>query len=425
MPSLVWLYLTALLYYRTAATCVALAEALQTVSHDRLTRMLQATWSGPTLLESAWRSLFVWERGDRVMDDTVVPKPFATAMEGLAWVYSSQERKPVYGFSLARLIWPNGVVRIPLGVRLWHRGGPSKIALALALLSSVRTHRHGRPDYVLFDAWYPAKRLLKRIRDDGWDVICRLKKNRRCNGQALRTYRRHPYGAERGWLTGGVKVLVVRYGAKYDATNRLTLAAVEVRRHDRMRAQIEEVIRACTDPLGLGGCQARSERAQLPETCDIDIDQPLDSMPGAPDLRERGMAGASWAKSMRVAGEHRLIVVFQEQTRDFLYELVVARGDAQRSCLPIRFRDIDPPCGFEAVPALFEQPREVGYSLSGEAVHRDGIYPTGHGPFIGIEIGIGLQPQVRALHKPKQAVNLLPLSGDLLKSVQPLIHGRG
>jgi Transposase DDE domain len=56
--------------------------------------------------------------------------------------------------------------------------------------------------------------------------------------------------------------LVVRYGAKDYATNRLTLSAVEVRRHYRMRAQIEEVIRACKDQLGLGGCQARSARAQ-------------------------------------------------------------------------------------------------------------------------------------------------------------------
>jgi hypothetical protein len=30
MPTLVWLYLTALLYYQTSATCVALAEALET-----------------------------------------------------------------------------------------------------------------------------------------------------------------------------------------------------------------------------------------------------------------------------------------------------------------------------------------------------------------------------------------------------------
>ena len=73
MPTLVWLYLTAILYYRTSATCVALAEALQTVSHDRLTRMLQADWSGQRLLESAFRTLFVWERGYRIIDDTVVP----------------------------------------------------------------------------------------------------------------------------------------------------------------------------------------------------------------------------------------------------------------------------------------------------------------------------------------------------------------
>ncbi len=63
MPELLWLYLTALLYDRTSASCVALAEALQTVPHDRLTRMLQGDWSGHTLLELAFRTLFVWERG--------------------------------------------------------------------------------------------------------------------------------------------------------------------------------------------------------------------------------------------------------------------------------------------------------------------------------------------------------------------------
>jgi hypothetical protein len=60
MPELVWLYLTALLYDRTSASCVALAEALGTVSHDRLTRLLQSDWSGQRLLELAFRRLFVW-----------------------------------------------------------------------------------------------------------------------------------------------------------------------------------------------------------------------------------------------------------------------------------------------------------------------------------------------------------------------------
>ena len=263
MPTLVWLYLTALLYYRTSASCVALAEALQSVSHDRLTRMLQADWSGHILLESACRMLFVWERGYLLLDDTVIAKPFATAMESLAWVFSSQERRPVYGFSLVLLVWTDGTLRIPLGVRLWRKGGPSKYKLALELLSYARNRLHCRPAYVIFDAWYPSKALLKRIRDYGWYFVCRLKKNRRFNGQPLRAYRRHPYWTAHGQLTGGLKVLVVRHGAKYFATNRLTLSAAEVRRVYRVRSQIEEVIRVCKEQLALSGCQARSERAQL------------------------------------------------------------------------------------------------------------------------------------------------------------------
>ena len=192
MPELIWLYLTALLYYRTSASCVALAEALQTVSHDRLTRVLRADWSGHTLLDLAWRTLFIWERGYLILDDTVIPKPFATAIEGLAWVFSSQERKPVYGLSLVLLVWTNGTLRIPLGVRLWRKGGPSKFALALELLSYARNRLRCHPEYVLFDAWYPSRCLLKRVRDYGWYFVCRLKKNRRFNGQPLRSYRRHP-----------------------------------------------------------------------------------------------------------------------------------------------------------------------------------------------------------------------------------------
>jgi DDE superfamily endonuclease len=146
MPTLVWRYLTALLYYRTSSSCVALADALKTVSHDRLTRLLQADWSGQILLELAVRTLFVRERGYLILDDTVIPKPFAAAMESLAWVYSSQERKPIYGFSLVLLVWTNGSVRVPLGVRLWHKGGASKYGLALELLSYARNRLRCRPE---------------------------------------------------------------------------------------------------------------------------------------------------------------------------------------------------------------------------------------------------------------------------------------
>jgi hypothetical protein len=94
-----------------------------------------------------------------------MPKPFATALEGLAWGFSSQEPRPAYGFSLVLLVWTNGALRIPLGRRLWHIGGASKSALALELRSYARNRLCCRPDDVLFDAWYPSKALLKRLRD--------------------------------------------------------------------------------------------------------------------------------------------------------------------------------------------------------------------------------------------------------------------
>jgi hypothetical protein len=83
-------------------------------------------------------------------------------------VYSSQGRKPVYGFSLVLLVWTNETFRLPLGLRLWHQGGPSKYALTLGLLSYARNHLRYRPEHALFDAWYHSKVLLKRIQDHAW-----------------------------------------------------------------------------------------------------------------------------------------------------------------------------------------------------------------------------------------------------------------
>jgi hypothetical protein len=66
-----------------------------------------------------------------MLDDPVIPKPFATTIDGLAWGFARQERQPVYGLSLVLLGWPHGTLRIPWGLRRWHKGGPSTYVLAL------------------------------------------------------------------------------------------------------------------------------------------------------------------------------------------------------------------------------------------------------------------------------------------------------
>jgi hypothetical protein len=261
MPAPIWTYLTALLYYAEVTTCVAIAQALETASHDRLTRMLKGQWSGQTLLELALRALFPVVGGHLIIDDTIVVKPYAALLDEASWVWSTKHNRVVFGISVVLLVWSNGQVRIPLACRIWKKGGASKFDLALDLRSYARNRLHCKPRYVLFDSWYPSRKLLKRIRDYGWYFVCQLKKNRTFEGQPLQGYRRQPYGHAVGRLSGGLKVCVVKDRRKYYATNRLGLTAQEVRGLYQWRHEIEEVIKFLKSRLSLEACQAGYTRS--------------------------------------------------------------------------------------------------------------------------------------------------------------------
>jgi DDE family transposase len=260
MPEPLWIYLMALLYFTKVTTCSTIADAFDSASHDRLTRMLHGDWSGQTLFDLALRILFVVAGGYLILDDTVVEKPYARLLGEAAWVWSNKQQKVVFGVSVVLLVWTDGEVRIPVGYRVWHKGGPSKVDLALELLSYARNRLKCKPQLVLFDSWYPAKRLLKRLKDYGWHFVCQLKKSRLFEGVALHAYRPHPYWHAIGHLSGGLKVLVVRHRRKYYVTNRLTLTAPEVRAHYRKRQEVEEVIRVLKSQLSLGACQVGYRR---------------------------------------------------------------------------------------------------------------------------------------------------------------------
>src|SRR5262245_19029430 len=114
----------ALLYLTQMTTCATLADAFDSVSHDRLPRMLQGTWSGPIRLDLAWRLLFTVAGGYLLVDDTVVAQPYARRLGEAAWVWSNKDRKGLFGVSVVLLVWTDGQVRIPLAFRVWHKGAP-------------------------------------------------------------------------------------------------------------------------------------------------------------------------------------------------------------------------------------------------------------------------------------------------------------
>jgi hypothetical protein len=261
MPEPLWIYLSALLYFSNIVTCSAIADAFDSVSHDHLTRLLQGPWSGHTLLDLALRALFTVAGGYLIVDDTVVTKSYARVLGEAAWVWSSKDRKVLFGVSVVLLVWTDGQLRIPVAFRVWHKGGGSKYALALELLRYARNRLKCKPQFVLFDSWYPSKKVLKRIRDYGWYFVCQLKKNRSFDGRALHAYLQQPYWQAVGTLSGGLKVLVVRYRRTYYATNRLSLTAKEVRAHYKQRHAVEEVIRTVKSQLSLEACQAGYRRS--------------------------------------------------------------------------------------------------------------------------------------------------------------------
>ena len=266
MPEPLWIYLMALLYFTNITTCSAMADALDSASHDQLTRMLQGAWSGHILLNLALRALFTVAGGYLLVDDTVIEKPYARLLGEAGWVWSSKQRKVVFGVSIVLLVWTDGQVRIPLAFRRWQKGGVSKFDLALELLSYARNRLRCKPQFVLFDSWYPSKKLLKRLRDYGWYFVCQLKKNRRFEGRPLVRYLQQPYWQATGYLSGDIKVFVVRYRRQYYATNRLSLSAKEVRTLYQKRQEVEEVIKVLKSQVSLEACQAGYKRSSDKQT---------------------------------------------------------------------------------------------------------------------------------------------------------------
>jgi hypothetical protein len=119
--------------------------------------MLNGHWSAHTLLHLALRTLFTVAGGYLIIDDMVVEKLYAQRLGEAAWVWSSKPHKVVFGVSVVLLVWTDGQSRIPVAFRVWHKGGLSKFDLALELLSYARNRLQCRPQFVLFDSWYPSK----------------------------------------------------------------------------------------------------------------------------------------------------------------------------------------------------------------------------------------------------------------------------
>jgi hypothetical protein len=199
--------------------------------------------------------------GYLVIDDTSWER-FTRVAEAVSWVWSSSVGKPVWGMQVVLLLWTNGKWKVPLGIRIWHKGGPSKVEFAMDLLRQAR-RRGLQPAYVLGDSWYAAAEIMNLLDSWGWHYVMRLKSNRKFGKASLRTTWPHRYGYAQGEVRGvGHPVFVVKDGRRYWGTNDLTLTVREVKTHYSYRQQIEETFRLLKQEFGWGSCSCQKHQAQ-------------------------------------------------------------------------------------------------------------------------------------------------------------------
>lgn len=263
LPKNVIAYIKALMCVFENANCVSLS-ALSASSHDSLTRILnneKLPWQ--TLLNNfSLRILGKLSGGWLIIDDTVISKVFAKKIENLAWVFDSKIGKSIIGLNIVALVWTNGKLTVPLGLRVYKPdSGKSKIDLAIELLESAKRLKI-RPFYVAFDSWFAAAKLMKTIRQYRWHFVTQLKSNRTVNGIPLKEIQRNPYWMMEGKIAGGIKVLVARHGKKYFAASNLRLSKPELLARYKARWEIETVFRILHAKLGLDQCETRKLIAQ-------------------------------------------------------------------------------------------------------------------------------------------------------------------
>jgi len=164
-PALVATYLMSLLYRNTRTSCVSLANLSGHRSHDTLRRVLYQKVPWSRRLWDTFVQGLVQMGGYLVIDDTSWER-FTRVAEAVSWVWASSVGKPVWGMQVVSVLWADGKWKVPIGIRIWRKGGPSKVALAIGVLRQAR-RRGLQPAYVLADSWYAAAQILTLL--DGWE----------------------------------------------------------------------------------------------------------------------------------------------------------------------------------------------------------------------------------------------------------------
>jgi hypothetical protein len=255
-------YLIALIYRNARSSCLSLASLCPWVSHDQLNRLLRSNLPWSRRLWELFACRMIQQGGYLVLDDTTWQR-HARSAEAVSKVWSSTAGSIRLGMQVVLLVWTDGKLRVPVAMRLWQKGGQSKVELAAEMLREA-AGRGVIPNYVLFDIWYSSRSILNLIDELGWKYVGRIRRNRLLDGESIAEKWPHRYGQATGLLRRvDHRVRVIKDGKRYWVTNDLELTAAQVKRRYRMRQQVEETFKLLKQEFGWGGSSSRKAEAQV------------------------------------------------------------------------------------------------------------------------------------------------------------------
>lgn len=259
--NILYWYIIALINNISLFNCSALARMVPKVTHDQFTRFLKKELELQMLIWQCIEHFPEIKKGYLLIDDSWLPKCVSNIFELVKIVYSGKFKRKMPGITIVFVLWTDGNIRIPVGLRVWKKGGKTKPELGLEMLSNLRNRKRLKPDYVVFDAHYATEKILKLLDGYGWRYVCNIPKSRTLDGKAVKHHLMGGYGSVIGKAWYGGKVRVFREKSKFYLTNRLMLTREQVKEVYHYRVMIEEMFRLLKQECGFVGCQMRNNLA--------------------------------------------------------------------------------------------------------------------------------------------------------------------
>jgi hypothetical protein len=278
-------YLTGLTVLEQKQTQSRIARLIGHVSHDALHRLAEHLKGHyQQVVVGLLLTLESLTPGYLILDDVLIPKPFARYVAGAYPAYDHAQKRHVMGQRLVVLLWTNGVLCVPIGFTVWHhrlfvRTYRTKNQLARILVYWAVRHRIPCT-YLTFDNWYASKQNLRFFTHLGLVFVTKLRRNAKLRYEHterraswFRRFDAHyyrdleAYGRQfrveySGYGTG--QLALVKHDkhaepnrTKYLFTNALGLSNQDIVRRYRSRWTIECFFRTCKQSFGLTACQAQ------------------------------------------------------------------------------------------------------------------------------------------------------------------------